>query len=210
MIEVLGLEIPSTFYPFLFFWASIWFGTKIVASKKEDHFDNAYVSTLNVSVGMTIAVLSLYFDDEEILLESTTISWFAAFFIMDLVDCINRRDIVFTIHAILSLGLCRINMTPKYYNLRMASQGSFAELSTPFLWRWKNTKAKTDFHIFGVIFFFCRLVWVPVFITKASRLIKIDDLVLYISGAFYLLQLGFFVKIIQILSNYKAGKGKQE
>ena len=210
MIEALSVEIPSTFYPFLLLWASLWLGTKILFPKKIDHFDNGYLMTFNVVVGMTIATFSLYFDDEETLSESTTIAWFAAFFIIDLVDCINRRDIVFAIHAILTLGLCRINLIPKYYSLRMGSQGSFLELSTPFLWRWKKTKAKTDFKIFGVIFFFCRLVWVPVFMTRAMKLIEVDDLILYFTGVFYLLQLAFFFKIVLILSSYKEKKGKEE
>jgi hypothetical protein len=209
-------QIPTHFYVFLIFWTIAWITTKITSkpSPKNDHFsDNGPLLSFNNIAGITLASLSLYCNNEETFSESIVISWFTSFFIIDLLDCLYRKDIVFTVHALITLSLCFINTIPKYHELRIASLGTFTEASSPFLWRWKKTKKKSDFQIFGVIFFLCRLVWVPVYMIRCSRLVDFDDWVLLATVLFYLLQLLFFFQIVRILLNYREGeddKGKKE
>ncbi len=205
-------QAPFEFYAFLFLWSSLWIITKIRSpAGDKNHFgENLFLITGNHVVGMTFATLSLYFDDETKFRESILLSWYASYFVVDLLDCIYRGDVVFSIHAVLSLALSRINYLPKYYFLRTGSKGAFTELSSFFLSKWKKSKKKIDFQIFTVVFFFCRLVWVPVFMVGAAKVVDIDGFVIYATVAFYLLQLLFFGKMVVILFNYKEGKKSKE
>mmetsp|Transcript_6245 Transcript_6245/g.7912 ORF Transcript_6245/g.7912 Transcript_6245/m.7912 type:complete len:215 (+) Transcript_6245:148-792(+) len=204
-------ELPKSFGVSLSFWIMAYVGSYIHDPKNKDHFgENPYLMSLNSIVGPFLAALSLYYSDEETFSEIIILSWFSAFFIVDLVDCFIRKDFVFSFHAIISLVLVSVNCTPKYYDLRIASKGSFTELSTPFLHKWKMSKKKRDFQVFAVIFFFCRLVWTPIFVTQAFQILDYDYYVLGATAAFYILQLGFFGKIVSLLMNYKDKKDKKE
>jgi len=199
------MELPLEFYAFLALWSLVWIVTKVRSSEDDkNHFaSNISLLTVNQIVGITMGALSLYFNDETMMKESTMLSWYCSFFVVDLLDCIYRRDMIYSIHAVLALVLGRANFIPKYYHLRTGSKGAMIELSTLFYYRWKATKKKVDFQIFSVVFFFCRLVWIPVFTTRAAQEIDMDGFVIYASVALYILQLGFFGKIIKVLSNYK-------
>mmetsp|Transcript_154 Transcript_154/g.223 ORF Transcript_154/g.223 Transcript_154/m.223 type:complete len:212 (+) Transcript_154:1519-2154(+) len=199
------MELPVPFYAFTVLWSLLWAVTKIRAPKdKKDHFsENLFLLTGNQVVGLMLSILSLYFDEETYMRESTVLSWYGSFFIVDLLDCVYRKDVVFFIHAVLSLTLCRVNFLPKYYGLRTGSKGVFTELSTLFLNKWKKSKKKIDFQMFAVVFFFCRLCWVPFFMIRAAKEVDMDGFVICASVAFYLLQVVFFGKIITILRNYK-------
>ena len=202
--------IPSQFYVFLGFWSVTWIATKVHDPDNKGHFsDNGALLTFSNITGMTMAAMSLYFNDEKVFMEANSLFWFATYFIVDLLDCLYRRDVTFTIHALITLGLCGVNCTPKFYNLRIASQGSFTELSSPLFWRWKKSKEKVDFQIFVFVFFMCRLVWVPIFVTRASKIVDLGQAAYYVTGAFYMLQLGFFSKSVKILMDYKEGKSKE-
>ncbi len=211
MMEIVFDTIPTQFYVFLTFWSLAWITTKLKNPNNEGHFsaNGALLSFSNIT-GMIMSAVSLYFNDEEIFMEANSLLWFASFFIVDLFDCLYRKDAIYTIHAIITLALCGVNCTPKFYNLRIASQGSFTEISSPYLWIWKNSKKKVDFQIFALLFFLCRIVWVPVFVTRASRIVDLGTAAYYVTGAFYLLQLIFFYKIVAMLLNYKEDKGKKE
>jgi hypothetical protein len=215
--------IQNHFYMFLLFWSIAWIRTKISSSNsnsssKDDknHFCNnhALLDFKNI-VGMFIASISLYNGSNNNINtiihdinDSMVISWFSSFFIIDLFDCIYRADGIYTIHAIISLGLCYLNTIPKYYQLQLASKGSYTELSSIFLTKWKLSKRKSHFQLFCSVFFFCRLVWVPIFFLKAWHEVHLDGFVIYTSGAFYVLQLGFFYKMMNILFCYKEDKEK--
>lgn len=212
MITIDSDQIPIHFYVFLLFWTIAWITTKLTSkpSPTNNHFsENIPLLTFNNIFGIVLASLSLYFNNEEIFSESIVISWFIAFFIIDLLDCLKRKDIVFTIHALITLALCYINTIPKYFVLRIASLGTFCETSSPFLWRWKKTKKKSDFQIFSVVFALCRLVWVPVYMIRCSKLVDFDDWVILATVLFYLLQLAFFFQIVTILLNYREGGADQ-
>jgi hypothetical protein len=203
MISFDFISLPG-FYPLLAFWLTSWLVTKIASPKNVNHFDNnAFLMTLGHVGGMSIAAASLYFNDDDIIPETLTISWFASFFIADLWDCLYRKDAVFTVHALMSLTLCQINCGPKYLMARTSSKGSFTELSSPFYTKWKKTKSKVDFQIFTIIFFFCRLVWVPYFLIDSAKVIQLEGISLYGSVMFFIMQVFFFLKMLNILINYK-------
>ena len=198
---------PYYFFIFLTFWTIAWVATKHLKKNDKNHFaENGPLLTFNHVFGMILSSISLYYNDHESTFnESIVIFWFTSYFIIDLFDCLYRKDITFTIHALLSIGLCYINSMEKYYGLRTASLGSFTELSSPFLWKWKQSKKKLDFVIFAIVFFGCRLVWVPVFMYSAYERLhgEMDGFVIYTTLAFYGLQLVFFYKIVKLLVNYR-------
>ncbi len=208
MTKIDSDQIPIHFYVFLLFWTIAWITTKLRCKQSPENkkfSENGILLTFNNFAGIVLASLSLYFNNEEIFSESIVISWFTAFFIIDLFDCLFRKDIVFTVHALMTLILCYINTIPKYYGLRMASLGTYCETSSPFLWKWKWTKKKSDFQIFTVIFFLCRLVWVPLYMIRYSQLVDFDDWVILATVLFYLLQVAFFFQMVRMLLNYREG-----
>jgi hypothetical protein len=119
---------------------------------------------------VVLAALSLYnFYDgsgkEELLSEYTPIAFTSAYFVVDLVDCLIRRDVPFTVHASLSLVLAvRCGSNPVHFFNRSASRGMLTELSTFSLHRWQNSKSYFDFLTFCILFTLCRIVWIPYFI----------------------------------------------
>ena len=203
-------EIPIQFYVFLTFWLSAWIASRIYAPTDEGHFsNNGLLLSFNHVTGMTIAIISLYFNDEKIFMEANCVLWFTSFFIVDFLDCLHRKDVVYTFHAIFSLILCRLICKPRFYNLRLASLGSFVELSSLFLWRWKKTKKKSDFQLFAFVFFVCRFVWPPIVILRTSRIVDLGSTEYIMIGAYFLMQSGFFYKIVNVLLNYEEGKSKE-
>lgn len=81
------------------------------------------------------------------------------YFTVDVLDCLARKDGNFLVHAMLSMLLVGgTSMHPVHRKLRSASKGSMVELSTPFLHRWKRSKARGDFYVFYVLFTLCRIV----------------------------------------------------
>ena len=63
--------------------------------------------------------------------ESIPICWSIAFFLVDLVDAVVRRDAMFVVHAVLSLSLNLFTGgTARHRALMSSSKGMLAEAST--------------------------------------------------------------------------------
>jgi len=128
---------------------------------------------------------------------------------VDLYDCIRRKDWVFTGHAIITLTLnVGTHTSPIHYALRSASKGYMTEISSPFYRWWTVTKSFHVYVIFYVLFFLCRLVWVPIFLKNAFSVAGYDWL-LYASILFYVLNLGFFQEMTKILLHYDTQRAKK-
>ena len=71
-----------------------------------------------------LAALSLYFGDDEKFSESIPIFFSSTYFLADLLDCIIRGDMMFLLHALVSLGLgfCGFIGGP-FRDMRLMSRG---------------------------------------------------------------------------------------
>ena len=160
-------------------------------------------SLIHIIGGLLLASIGLCFKDENILKESVVLDFSLGYFVADLIVCLEKRDYVFIVHALVSMGLNYVCRQPAYYALRCGSQGFMTELSTiPYLF-WQKTKKKSIYQVFVGVFFLCRIVWTPLFLRNTFSVVGIDTMPLLFSLGFYILQLGFFSKMISILKNYK-------
>jgi len=147
--------------------------------------------------------------------ESYVCGFSISYFLVDLIDCTARRDVPFFIHAVVSIGLIVFTQTsPVHKELMSVSKGFLCELSTPSLHRWRTTKAKSDFVIFLGIFTCCRMIWVPFFLSGTWGRIKDsatwDKVAFYLGWIFYVLQLVWYAKMVNMLMNYKESKHTQK
>jgi len=188
------------------FWAAVFVYTKNYGKFKgtEEHFgSNTFWLDVHSIVGMVLGALSLTINDEEIFSESIVLSWAAGHFIVDLYDCIERRDVMFSGHAVVALSLTYICSTKDYYDLRAGSRGYFVEFSTLFFHQWRQSKSKANFFRFYLTFFVCRIVYTPFFLYQLLPVLKENVFAQAASLAFYLLQCLWFAKGTQMLFNYK-------
>jgi len=157
---------------------------------------------------VTISSISLYFNNEGTFRELIPIYFSRGYFLVDFYDCIQRRDWVFSAHAVITLMLnIGTHTSPIHYAIRSASKGFLTEISSPVYRYWTVSKSYTAYVLFYLLFFACRLVWVPIFLKKAFQVAGYDWL-LYASVAFYVLNLGFFVQMTNILLHYDTKRVK--
>lgn len=142
--------------------------------------------------------------------ESIPLCYSSSFFVVDVIDeGFIKRDIMFTVHGLISLGLnLGTAMSPRHCALRSVSKGYLTESSTPAFNYWKGSKSYISFVVFFLCFTMCRMVWVPYFLydTYITQLNGETDLLLYLSVMFYLLQTAWYVKMCQMLANYRFPK----
>ena len=155
-----------------------------------------------------LASASLYFDDESIFPERIVLSWAAGFFLADLIDCTMRRDTMFFAHAVIGLALLWSCWKSPFYDQRAGSRGYFVEISSPFYQAWMVDKTKAKFSVFCLVFFLCRIVYTPIFLSKMDMFHNISQhsFAFVASIAFYLLNFAWFAKGMQMLFNYKEKK----
>lgn len=193
----------KTTLPYLLGWSFVYIACCIKHNSKQG-FLTEYQFALGHSIILVIiSFMSLYIDNEEVFSEAIPLDFSLGFFLVELFDCIIRRDLTFTIHAVISLLLNYMTSRPTHFALRSGSKGSLCEISTPLYYLWKKTKRKRHFQYFGLVFFLCRLVWVPLFVYKTLQVCGFDDVVVWASIAFYILQCCFFVKFLTMLLNYQ-------
>ena len=203
--KLIGREIlPSLIFYSLAYYYLVYFRKGGLHS-----YDKNVAIHVSHSIGVVLlSALSLYFNDEATLRELIPVYFSRGYFLVDLFDCIQRKDWVFTGHAVITITLnVGTSMSPIHYALRSASKGFMTELSSPFYRWWTVSKS---FHIYAVFYFtfvLCRLVWVPIFLKSAFHVAGYDWL-LYASIAFYLLNLGFFVEMTKILLHYDTQRAK--
>lgn len=149
----------------------------------------------------SLAIFSLMHRIEEYHLLAASFGYFT----IDFFDCIIRKDYMFTFHAILSVGLTYgCSLHPVHGKLRSASKGSLVELSTPFLHSWKRNKTKESYVRFYLLFFLCRVLWVPYFLYDTQVYMGELEATVLVGYVFWGLQLVWFAKMTQILITYKS------
>lgn len=89
--------------------------------------DSTVISNLHSVPLCALAFLSL----NRIIPEKVPICWSVSFFVVDLIDCIVRREAMWLVHAVISLALNLLTVQyPMHRELRSVSKGFFAEAST--------------------------------------------------------------------------------
>ncbi|KAL7437192.1 hypothetical protein ACHAXH_003088 [Discostella pseudostelligera] len=170
---------------------------------KPDGFgESTFISNLHSVPLCILALLSL----KHVIPESIPLCWSISFFIVDLLDAVVRGEIMWIVHAIISLALNVLTgRNAKHRVLRSVSKGFFAEASTPFLNHWKKSKSYLSFIMFFIAFTLCRVVWVPYFVytTYALYLHGEIDYLIWPSILFYILQLAWYAKMCTMIVNYK-------
>jgi len=189
---------------FFTFWSLTWIYF-YHTSKGNIHIwgNSAVISNLHSIPVCAFGILSIIgvFPNEYIPL---TFSF--SFFLVDLADCIIRRDAPFFVHAVISIGLiatATFHPSHPLWQLTSLSKGMLTEASTPFLNRWKATKTKKDFVIFFVMYTLFRIIWVPYFVYEIYDAVGKVDAVCFVSAAYYALQAAWYTRMISMLRNYK-------
>jgi hypothetical protein len=125
-------EILPFFIVSLSVWCTCYFRAVLGPNGKSNGFESSiWISNLNSIVLCLMATLSLL----EIIPESIPSSWSISFFVVDVVDCIVRRDVMWGFHGVISLVLnvCTAS-SAVHRGLRSASKGFFTEASTVGCW----------------------------------------------------------------------------
>lgn len=162
--------------------------------------------------GILIGATSIYHDDDTIFNERITILWSLSYFLVDLIDCLYRRDVEYTSHAVFCVILGISNyVSPVQRELRMNSKAVMCELSSPFLHVSKRTRKPLHFALFALVFTLCRMMWVPFMLYQVLQygLEWYDYRVIALVG-FYVLNSFWYFKILRIIVNGARGNEVKE
>jgi TLC domain len=160
--------------------------------------------------GMLLALLSICFGNDAVFNERISILWSLGYFGVDLMDCIYRQDVEYTLHALFCVVLGMANyVSPVCRELRMNSKALMCELSSPFLHLSKRTRNPLHFAIFAFVFTLCRILWVPYMTYQVIDygLAWYDYRVVFLVG-FYSLNVFWYFKILRIIVN--GARGQEE
>jgi hypothetical protein len=162
--------------------------------------------------GMLLAFMSIYFDSDSIFNERISILWSLGYFGVDLIDCIFRKDVEYTLHALFCVVLGVSNyVSPAQRELRMNSKALLCELSSPFLQLSKRTRNPLHFAVFALVFTLCRILWIPCMMYQVINygLFWYDYRVVFLVG-FYGLNVFWYFKILRIIVNGVRGKEEEK
>ena len=127
-VTITPLDI-SLFFVFLVIFLGGYYCTVLSPiNGRPDGFGNSSsISNLHSVPLCALACLSL----NRIIPESVPICWSVSFFVVDLMDCVIRREAMWLVHAIISLSLNVLTgRSARHRALRSVSKGFFAEAST--------------------------------------------------------------------------------
>ena len=159
-----------------------------------------------------LSAISLYHDDDTKFSESIPILFSTSYFVMDFVDCLVRVDGMFLVHAMaaIALGCCGYISGP-FRDVRLMSRGYMIELSNIQLHRWKKTKTRQDFAFLVALFTATRIMYLPISILReVADIIGVKNVVFGILLVLQCLQVGWWVKMIDMLLSYKTKVAKME
>ncbi len=192
---------PDTWLP-LFLPLTIWSSTFVYSKIKKFSFHRWYtIHNLHNFGAMLLGLCSIYYHNDAIFNERIPILWSIGYFIVDLVDCILRADVTYSLHAMFCLLLGLVNYaTPICWQLRMNSKASFCELSNPFMHLCKKTRKSWHFALFALVFTLCRVVWIPFLMLQLYQhgMVWYDFREVSLA-AFYGLNMFWYYKIVRIM-----------
>ena len=127
-----------------------------------------------------------------------------AYFVVELFDCLVRKDALYTLHAVLSMAMSLgVYADPEMRALRLSSRGYLVEISNLMLHRWVLTKKKQDFAIFVALFTACRIVWFPMVMNILGENFGYQTWLFATSTVFYLMNVVWWLKMLNMLRTYK-------
>mmetsp|Transcript_4263 Transcript_4263/g.8999 ORF Transcript_4263/g.8999 Transcript_4263/m.8999 type:complete len:228 (-) Transcript_4263:96-779(-) len=155
-------------------------------------------------VVVVLGLASIVINDDAYLSEGVAIFFSIAYFVVDLFDCVVRKDVPFFIHSVVSIVIAAKGyFDPALRGARLASRGFLIELSSPQLHVWQRSKKKVDFVAFFLLFTACRIVWIPLVLIRVIDAIGHKNIGVLTIVLLYVLQLGWWFKMIPMLLNYK-------
>lgn len=108
-------------------WTTCYYISVLSPTGKPTGFESIWISNLHTLTLVTMASLSLM----EVIPEYIPSCWSTSFFLVDTLDCIWRRDVMWGFHGIISLVLNVCTASHGVHRrLRSASKGFFTEAST--------------------------------------------------------------------------------
>lgn len=163
-------------------------------------------------IAITLALLSIFINNDAIFNERISILWSLGYFGVDLVDCLIRRDVEFFVHAIFCVVLGFSNyISPACRVLRMNSKAQLCELSSPFLYLSKKTRKPLHFALFALVFTLVRIVWVPIMLKQVLEYgLEWTDYKVVMLILFFGLNFFWWLKIVRILIRGLKGKEVKE
>ena len=192
---------------------TIWIGCCVYcympsSSERPTFYKWTALHTVHNVGAIILGAISIYFNDDAIFNERNAILWSMGYFGIDLFECIYRRDVEYTLHAVFCLILGASNyLSPVCRILRMNSKAAFCEISSSFLHLSKQTRKPIHFALFALVYTFCRILWIPYLIYEL-RLYGLewwDFRVVCVLG-FYALNVHWYRKIWRILLEGMRGK----
>ena len=202
----------DSFLPFWIPFLGLWLPALAYCWREKRQFHRFYLlHNIHNIGGILLALVSIYCNDDAIFNERVHILWSASYFSVDLVDCGTRGDWGYSLHAVLSLTLSACNYTiPLGRQLRMNSKGFLTEISTPFMHLCKKTRRTSHFALFALVYTLCRVVWIP-YLGWQLHQHGLAWTVMAVIGAFYVLNLYWYVKIWKIvMEGVKGQTAKKE
>ena len=109
-------------------WSAVYYESVLSPRGSPNGFDKStFISNLHSVPLCVLAALSI----AELIPEAVPVCWSVGFFAVDLVDCVTRRDLMWTFHAVISLVLnVATGFVPRHVVLRSRSRGFLTEAST--------------------------------------------------------------------------------
>jgi hypothetical protein len=199
---------PDSWLPLLLptvLWGGCWCYARLY--RKIDFARWYAVHTLHHVGAIAIASCSLYFGDDGVVNERVGVLWSLPYFLVDIVDCVYMRHVLYIAHGLACavLGLCNYNI-PLLRALRMNSKASYIEASSVILYQVKQRREPWLFVVFAVTYTLCRIVWIPLMGKELlENGMEWTDIIFLLLVAFYGLQIHWWVKILKILAKGSDG-----
>jgi hypothetical protein len=193
---------PDSWWPLVLptiLWGGCWYYARLY--RKIDFARWYKVHTLHHVGAIAIASCSLYYNNNDIVNERVGVLWSFPYFLIDIIDCIYMRHILYIAHGVTCaiLGLCNYNI-PLLRALRMNSKASFIETSSVVLYQVKQYRQPWLFVVFAIVYTLCRIVWIPIMgMELLDNGMVWTDVIFLLLVAFYGLQIHWWIKILKIL-----------
>ena len=183
---------------------SVWIAMYTWGKWHDVHFHKwLFMQNLHNISAVVLGLLSLYYDQNDILNERTCILFNLSYFTLDFIDCLVRKDMAYTAHAFfcLALGVCNYT-TPTLRTLRMNSKACLFEVSSPFLHVAQRTHNPKHFALFVAVFTVCRMIWIPILCAQLYRAghLPLTDFRQFLLYGFYTLNCYWYYKMIRIVT----------
>jgi len=204
----------DSYWPFFLPLFTLWISSYVYSQYRGFDYSQWFlIHNIHNGGAMLLGSISIYYNNDAIFNERVGIWFSIGYFLIDLLDCVVRRDGIYGLHAFLCLSLGFSNATsPLCRMMRSNSKSTFLELSNPFMHLAKTTRQPLHFAMFAAVFTAVRMVWLPILLYQL-RVAGMDwtDVRWAAVFVFYILNLYWYIKILGILyQGLFGGSGDKE